>query len=94
MTESARARHDTPWFHATDLPNVPPKNLVQIGIGGCQAPRPGVKGRERGWREPSGFRPREVLKFIQLFAERPLAGIETVECCLVHAGHLPRRHGD
>src|SRR6187551_2925878 len=36
-------------FHATDIPNVPAKNLVQIGIGGWQAPRPGVKvGRERG----------------------------------------------
>lgn len=41
--------HTTPWFHATNLPNVPPKNLVQIGIGGWQAPRPGVKvSRERG----------------------------------------------
>lgn len=40
--------HTTPWFHATDIPNVPPKNLVQIGIGGWQAPRPGVEvGRER-----------------------------------------------
>ena len=123
--------HTTPWFHATDIPNVPPKNLVQIGIGGWQAPRPGVKvGRERGtsimtvtdcvemgieaaaeralevawdgaeavwlsfdvdcldaafvpgtgWPEPGGFLPREVLKFIQLVAERPLAGIEVVEC--------------
>lgn len=40
--------HTTPWFHATDIPNVPPKNLVQIGIGGWQAPRPGVAaGRDR-----------------------------------------------
>ncbi len=40
--------HTTPWFHATDIPNVPPRNLVQIGIGGWQAPRPGVAaGRER-----------------------------------------------
>lgn len=40
--------HTTPWFHATDIPNVPPKNLVQIGIGGWQAPRAGVaSGRER-----------------------------------------------
>jgi agmatinase len=111
--------------------DVPAKNLVQIGIGGWQAPRPGVKvGRERGttimtvtdcvemgieaaaeralevawdgaeavwlsfdvdcldaafvpgtgWPEPGGFLPREVLKFIQLIAERPLAGIEIVEC--------------
>jgi len=26
--------HATPWFHPTGLPNVPPKNLVQLGIGG------------------------------------------------------------
>jgi agmatinase len=130
-TDLDERMHTTPWFHATDLPNVPPKNLVQIGIGGWQAPRPGVKvGRERGttimtvtdcvemgieaaaaralevawdgaeavwlsfdvdcldaafvpgtgWPEPGGFLPREVLKFIQLVAERPLAGIEVVEC--------------
>jgi agmatinase len=123
--------HTTPWFHATNIPNVPPKNLVQIGIGGWQVPRPGVKvGRERGttimtvndclemgieeaarralevawdgadavwlsfdvdcldaafvpgtgWPEPGGFLPREVLKFIQLIAQEPLAGIEVVEC--------------
>lgn len=130
-TDLDERMHTTPWFHATDLPNVPPENLVQIGIGGWQAPRPGVAiGRERqttimtvtdcvemgieeaaeralevawngaeavwlsfdvdcldaafvpgtGWPEPGGFLPREVLKFIQLIAERPLAGIEVVEC--------------
>ncbi|HET9141247.1 agmatinase family protein [Actinophytocola sp.] len=130
-TDLDERMHTTPWFHATDIPNVPPKNLVQIGIGGWQAPRPGVKvGRERGttimtvtdcvdmgieaaaaralevawdgaeavwlsfdvdcldaafvpgtgWPEPGGFLPREVLRFIQLVAERPLAGIEVVEC--------------
>ena len=26
--------HTTPWFHSTNLPNVPAKNLVQVGIGG------------------------------------------------------------
>jgi arginase family enzyme len=31
--------HTTPWFHATNLPNVPAGNLVQIGIGGWQVPR-------------------------------------------------------
>ncbi|KAL7544956.1 hypothetical protein ACHAWF_016331 [Thalassiosira exigua] len=34
--------HTTPYFHATALPNVNPKNLVQIGIGGWQVPRPAV----------------------------------------------------
>lgn len=130
-TDLDERMHTTPWFHATDLPNVPAKNLVQIGIGGWQAPRPGVQvGRERGttimtvtdcvemgieaaaeralevawdgadavwlsfdvdcldaafvpgtgWPEPGGFLPREVLKFIQLIAAEPLAGIEIVEC--------------
>jgi len=130
-TDLDERMHTTPWFHATDLANVPAQNLVQVGIGGWQAPRPGVKvGRERGttimtvtdcvemgidaaaeraldvawdgtetvwlsfdvdcldaafvpgtgWPEPGGFLPREVLKFIQLVAARPLAGIEIVEC--------------
>ena len=35
--------HTTPYFHATNLPNVYPKSLVQIGIGGWQVPRAAVK---------------------------------------------------
>ena len=35
--------HTTPWFHATNLPNVPAVNLVQVGIGGWQVPREAVK---------------------------------------------------
>ncbi|HEY9081157.1 agmatinase family protein [Magnetovibrio sp.] len=35
--------HTTPWFHATNMPNVPATNLVQIGIGGWQVPREAVK---------------------------------------------------
>ncbi len=47
-TDLDERMHTTPWFHATDIPNVPAKNLVQLGIGGWQAPRPGVKvSRER-----------------------------------------------
>jgi agmatinase len=34
--------HTTPWFWATNLPNVSPTNLVQLGIGGWQVPRAGV----------------------------------------------------
>ncbi len=34
--------HTTPWFHSTNLPNVPAKNLVQVGIGGWQVPREAV----------------------------------------------------
>ena len=40
--------HTTPWYHATNLPNVPAVNLVQVGIGGWQVPRAAVKvARER-----------------------------------------------
>lgn len=35
--------HTTPWFHATDIPNAPPSNLVQIGIGGWIGNRSGIK---------------------------------------------------
>jgi len=35
--------HTTPWFHATNMDNVPATNLVQIGIGGWQVPREAVK---------------------------------------------------
>ena len=35
--------HTTPWFWATNLPNVPAINLVQLGIGGWQVPREGVQ---------------------------------------------------
>jgi agmatinase len=41
--------HGTPFFHATNIPNAPPSNLVQIGIGGWTGNRAGVKNaRERG----------------------------------------------
>jgi agmatinase len=40
--------HTTPWFYATNMPNVPATNLVQIGIGGWQVPREAVAvARER-----------------------------------------------
>ena len=40
--------HGTPFFHATNIPNAPPSNLVQIGIGGWTGSRAGVKNaRER-----------------------------------------------
>jgi agmatinase len=35
--------HTTPWYWATNLPNVPAKNLVQLGIGGWQVPRAGAE---------------------------------------------------
>ena len=41
--------HTTPWYWATNLPNVSASNLVQLGIGGWQVPRDGVQeARKRG----------------------------------------------
>jgi agmatinase len=57
--------HTTPWYHATNLPNVPAVNLVQIGIG--------------GWQEPGGFLPREVLRLVGKVAAEGLCGVEIVE---------------
>lgn len=35
--------HGSPFFHATNIPNAPPQNLVQIGIGGWAAGTDGFK---------------------------------------------------
>jgi len=35
--------HTCPWFHATNIPNCPPSNLVQVGIGGWIGNRGGMK---------------------------------------------------
>lgn len=41
--------HGSPFFHATNIPNAPASNLVQIGIGGWTGSKPGMKvARERG----------------------------------------------
>jgi agmatinase len=40
--------HGSPFFHATNIPNAPAANLVQIGIGGWQGSKDGIKiARER-----------------------------------------------
>ncbi len=39
--------HTTPWYWATELPNVSARNLVQLGIGGWQVPRSGVEEARR-----------------------------------------------
>ncbi len=40
--------HGSPFFHATNIPNAPATNLVQIGIGGWTGSREGLKNaRER-----------------------------------------------
>ncbi len=35
--------HTTPWFHATNIPNAPASNLVQMGIGGWYGARSGME---------------------------------------------------
>jgi agmatinase len=35
--------HGSPFFHATNIPNAPPQNLVQIGIGGWTSSKDGMK---------------------------------------------------
>jgi agmatinase len=48
-TDLDERMHTCPWFHATNMANAPAENLVQLGIGGWQVPRQGVKVcRERG----------------------------------------------
>jgi len=48
-TDLDERMHTTPWFHATNMANAPAENLVQLGIGGWQVPREGVKVcHERG----------------------------------------------
>ena len=42
-TDLDERMHTCPWFHATNIKNAPAKNLVQMGIGGWQVPRQGVK---------------------------------------------------
>lgn len=42
-TDLDERMHTCPWFHATNIKNAPPENLVQLGIGGWQVPRQGVK---------------------------------------------------
>ncbi|MCP3822184.1 agmatinase [Streptomyces sp. A3M-1-3] len=43
ITTMDERMHTTHWSHATDLPNVPPSNLVQIGIGGWIGNHSGVQ---------------------------------------------------
>ena len=45
--------HTTHWSHATDLPNVPATNLVQIGIGGGSATTPASRSPRSAIRPSS-----------------------------------------
>jgi agmatinase len=51
LSESAfdERMHGSPFFHATNIPNAPASNLVQVGIGGWTGSKPGMRvARERG----------------------------------------------
>ena len=47
VTTMDERMHTTHWSHATDLPNVPASNLVQIGIGGWIGNHSGVQVAEQ-----------------------------------------------
>jgi len=73
--------HNTPYFHATNLPNVPPKNLVQVGIGGWQVPRAAVKeirNRETNIITISDVETLGIDKTAELALERAWDGTDMV----------------
>ena len=84
--------HTCPWFHATNISNCPPKNLVQLGIGGWQVPRAGVKvGRERH-DDPDRQRYRED-RDRQDARDRVGSRLEGGERCLPVVRHRRGRRG-
>ena len=73
--------HTTPWFHATDIPNVPAKNLVQIGIGGWQVPRQAIKEAKK--RDTTIITMNDVValgldKVVEIALETAWAGVDAV----------------
>ena len=53
VTTMDERMHTTHWSHATDLPNVPASNLVQIGIGGWIGNHSGVQVAENATQRSS-----------------------------------------
>jgi len=73
--------HTTPYFHATNLPNVPAKNLVQIGIGGWQVPRPAVGNmieRETNIFTMEDIEKNGIEKIAEMALERAWDGTDAV----------------
>ena len=68
--------HTTHWFHATNIPNVPPENLVQIGIGGWYGSRPGALGRLRARHHGHDDRRRREAGHRQGRGDRARGGVE------------------
>jgi agmatinase len=73
--------HTTPWFHATDIPNVPAKNLVQVGIGGWQVPRQAIAEARK--RDTTILTMNDVVslgldKVVEIALERAWDGVDAV----------------
>ena len=95
-TDLDERMHTTPWFHATNLKNAPATNLVQVGIGGWQAPRAGVKvGRERGTTviTVGDFERVGIEKVVELALETAWKGAKAVylsfDIDVIDAGFVP-----
>lgn len=73
--------HTTPWYHSTNLPNVPAKNLVQIGIGGWQVPREAVavaRERETNIITMSDMEKMGIDKTVEMALEMAWDGVDMV----------------
>ena len=73
--------HTTPYFHATEIPNVRPENLVQIGIGGWQVPRAAVPimlQRRTNVFSISDVEDLGVAKVVEMALERAWDGTDAV----------------
>ena len=73
--------HTTPYFHATEIPNVRPENLVQIGIGGWQVPRAAVPimlQRRTNVFSISDVEDLGVAKVVEMALERAWDGCDAV----------------
>ena len=88
--------HTTPYFHATELPNVRPENLVQIGIGGWQVPRaalPIMRDRRTNVFSVSDVEELGPDKVIEMALDRAWDGCDAVymsfDIDCIEAGFVP-----
>ena len=88
--------HTTPYFHATNIPNVRPENLVQIGIGGWQVPRAAVKeirNRRTNVFTMSDVEDLGIEKVVEMALEKAWDGCDAVylsyDIDSIEAGFVP-----
>ena len=79
--------HTTPWYWATNLPNVPASNLVQLGIGGWQVPREWGQGSAQAGHQRPDHRRHRADRAGEDRRDRARTGVERCRCGL----HLVRR---